>query len=407
VSDVSVQKDKNIVVDYGDTAITDGLSVFDYTFDDTFYYNGDDLGNTYTPEATGFRLWAPTASEAFVVFYDAWDSKVANILQMERDVKGTWIAKADGDCKGRYYTYQVRVGNDINEAVDPYAYAVGVNGDRGVILDLDNTNPERWTKDKPSFSGITVDAVIYELHVRDLSIDRSSGIKHKGKFLGLSERSTVGPEGISTGLDHITKLGVTHVQLLPIFDYATESVDETKLDRPHYNWGYDPKNYNVPEGSYATDPYDPCIRISELKQTIQALHDAGLRVIMDVVYNHVYDGHLIHFTKLVPGYYLRYRQDGSFSNGAYCGNECASERAMMSKYIVDSVLHWAREYHIDGFRFDLMGLLDIGTMNEIRRVLDEYDDTLIMIGEGWMMAETVLPESLRLPRCCERKYFCP
>lgn len=392
---MSVQKEIDIRIHYGDLEVTNGISVFDPKFDDMFYYDGDDLGATYTPEETKFRLWAPTSTEAYVVFYGSWDGEPTNILPMIRDVRGTWVLTASGDHKNSYYTYRVKVGDQYNEAADPYAKVVGVNGDRGVVLDLRSTDPAHWTEDKPSFSGAAVDAVIYELHVRDLSIDPRSGIKHQGKYLGLAESGTRGPGGIATGLDHISNLGVTHVQLLPIYDYATQSVDETKLNQPQYNWGYDPKNYNVPEGSYATDPYAPPVRINELKQTIQALHDRGLRVVMDVVYNHVYDGYLINFTKLVPGYYLRYRPDGTFSNGAYCGNECASERAMVSKFIVESIMYWAREYHIDGFRFDLMGLLDIGTMNAMRSSLDDLDPSIIMIAEGWMMADTVLPEGQR------------
>lgn len=390
---MSVQKEIDVIMDYGDPEVTGGVSVFDKAFDDKFYYNGDDLGAVYTPEKTSFRLWAPTASEAKVVFYSSWDSLPVKERAMVRDVQGTWVLETAGDYHGVYYTYRVKVGTSWNEAADPYAKAVGVNGDRAVVLDLRRTNPERWTGAMPPFSS-PVDAVIYELHVRDLSIHPDSGIQHKGKYLGLAESGTRGPGGIPTGLDHIAGLGITHVQLQPIYDYSTQSVDETKLDEPHFNWGYDPKNYNVPEGSYATDPYAPASRITELKQCIQSLHDRGLRVIMDVVYNHVYDGYLVNFTKLVPGYYLRYNPDGTFSNGSFCGNECASERPMMRKFIVESVLHWIREYHIDGFRFDLMGLIDVDTMNEIRRRVDKIDPSILMIGEGWNMG-TVLPEDRR------------
>lgn len=392
---MAVQREHNVVVDYGDLAVTGGISVFDQRFDEMFYYDGDDLGAAYTPEGSKFRLWAPTASEAHVVFYHSWDdTEPMMTLPMKRDVRGTWLSIAAGDHQGRYYTYRVKIGQDWNEAADPYAKAVGVNGDRAAIVDLQSTNPERWEADrKPPFEA-AVDAIIYELHVKDLSSHPRSGITHQGKYLGLAESGTRGPGHIQTGLDHIASLGVTHVQLLPIYDYATESVDETKLDQPQYNWGYDPKNYNVPEGSYATDPYVPGLRISELKQSIQALHERGLRVIMDVVYNHVYDWYLINFTKLVPGYYLRYKADRTLSDGSFCGNECASERAMMRKFIVDSVLYWASEYHMDGFRFDLMGLMDVETMNEIRRRLDAIDPSLLTIGEGWVM-DTVLPEEQR------------
>lgn len=390
---MSVQKEFNGVIDYGDLAVTGGISVFDPVFDEKFYYDGDDLGAIYTPGQTKFRLWAPTASEAKVVLYETWDDPPLKEMAMQRDIRGTWTLSVKEDCQRFFYTYRVKVGAQWNEAADPYAKAVAVNGDRAAVIDMRRTDPEGWNGGKPPFSS-PVDAVIYELHVRDLSIHPQSGIREKGKFLGLAESGTRGPGGIPTGLDHITALGVTHVQLLPIFDYSRESVDERKLDEPHYNWGYDPKNYNVPEGSYATDPYDPAVRITELKRCIQALHDRGLRVIMDAVYNHVFDGYLIHFSKLVPGYYLRYKPDGTFSDGAACGNECASERRMMAKYIVDSVLYWVREYHIDGFRFDLMGLIDLETMNEIRRRLDEIDSSLILIGEGWMM-DTVLSANRR------------
>lgn len=392
---MAVQREHDVVVDYGDLAVTGGISVFDERFDELFYYDDDDLGVTYTPKESTFRLWAPTASEAKVVFYEKWnDEEPAQTLAMKRDVQGTWILTAKGDHQGRLYTYRVKIGQDWNEAADPYAKAVGVNGDRAAIIDLKSTDPKCWESDrKPPFE-TAVDAIIYELHVKDLSSHPHSGITHKGKFLGLTENGTRGPNHIATGVDHIAALGVTHVQLLPIYDYATESVDETKLDQPAYNWGYDPKNYNVPEGSYATDPYVPGLRITELKQTVQALHERGLRVIMDVVYNHVYDWYLINFTKLVPGYYLRYKEDGTLSDGSFCGNECASERPMMRKFIVDSVMYWASEYHIDGFRFDLMGLMDIETLNEIRRRLDDVDPSLITIGEGWVM-DTVLPEENR------------
>lgn len=386
---MSVQKECKEPIHYGDPAYTGGISVFAHEFDELFSYDGDDLGLSYTTAGSAFCLWAPTAQEAEVVLYASWQDTAGESLPMLRDVRGTWRLRVPGDLDGKFYTYRVRIGDQWNEAADPYARAVGVNGDRGAILDLRKTDPERWTDDKPALAD-PVDAVIYELHLRDLSIHPSSGITHKSQYLGLAEEGTRGPGGILTGLDHITDLGVTHVQLLPVNDYASESVDETRLGQPHYNWGYDPKNYNAPEGSYATDPYDPASRIRELKTMIQTLHDRGLRVIMDVVYNHVYDGYLVNFTKLVPGYYLRYKQNGSLSNGSGCGNDVASERMMMSRFIVESVMYWAREYHIDGFRFDLMGLIDIGTMQEIRRRLNELDPSIITIGEGWIM-DTELP----------------
>lgn len=386
---MSVQKEMKEPIYYGDPATTRGISVFAQEFDQLFSYDGDDLGLTYSPACSSFCLWAPTAQEAELVIYDSWQGTAECKYAMIRDIRGTWRATVNGDLDGKFYTYRVRLGEQWNEAADPYARAVGVNGDRGAILDLRKTDPERWTEDKPPFED-PVDAIIYELHLRDLSIHPASGMTHKGQYLALAEEGTRGPEGILTGLDHIANLGVTHVQLLPIYDYSTESVDETKLDEPHFNWGYDPKNYNAPEGSYATDPYMPGLRIQELKTMIQALHDRGLRVIMDVVYNHVYDGYRVNFTKLVPGYYLRYKQDGSLSNGSGCGNDVATERLMMSRFIVESVVYWAKEYHIDGFRFDLMGLMDVDTMRETRRRLDGIDPSIMTIGEGWMMG-TELP----------------
>ncbi|SEU23739.1 type I pullulanase [Paenibacillus sp. NFR01] len=388
---MSVQKDMNEPIYYGDPAATEGISVFAQDFDALFSYDGDDLGLSYTPASSAFCLWAPTAQEAMLVLYDSWQGEPVSVQPMTREVRGTWRISVAGELAGKFYTYRVRLGDRWNEAADPYAKAVGVNGDRAAILDLRATDPVRWTEDKPAFAD-PVDAVIYELHLRDLSVHPESGITHKGQFLGLAEAGTRGPGGIATGLDHIASLGVTHVQLLPVYDFATESVDETRLDEPHYNWGYDPKNYNVPEGSYATDPYGPAVRIRELKTLIQTLHDRGLRVIMDVVYNHVYDGYRVNFTKLVPGYYLRYKPDGTLSNGSGCGNDVATERVMTSRFIVDSVLYWAKEYHMDGFRFDLMGLMDIDTMQEIRRRLDEVDPSILTIGEGWIMETELAPE---------------
>lgn len=389
---MAVQKGIDYEILYGDAELVGGLSVFSKEFDEAYAYDGDDLGCRYTPEKTSFCLWAPTASHALVVLYDTWNGSAAREIPMERGERGVWRAAVSGNLNRKFYTYKVLISGKWNEAVDPYAKAVGVNGDRGAILDLRTTDPERWTEDRPPFEN-PIDAIIYEVHVRDLTIHPASGATHKGKFLGACETGTRGPGGILTGIDHIKSLGVTHVQFLPIFDYSTESVDETRT-HPQYNWGYDPKNYNVPEGSYATDPYDPACRIRELKTMIQAYHDNGMRVIMDVVYNHVADAYRVNFTKLVPGYYFRYKNDGLFSNGSGCGNDTASEKRMMRKFIVDSVLFWAREYRLDGFRFDLMGLHDVDTMNEVRRKLHELDPSIVIIGEGWIMP-TELPESKR------------
>ncbi len=378
---MAVQKDINYAISFGDPRIVNGLSVHSKAFDDTYFYDGDDLGCDYTANRAFFRLWAPTASQATLLIYDTWDGASVVEVAMKRGEKGTWTAILYRDLKGYFYTYKVQIAEQWHEAVDPYARAVGVNGDRGAIIDMSETNPQGWNDERVPFSA-PVDAVIYEVHVRDLTAHSYSGAEHRGKFLGAAEMGTRGPNLVRTGLEHIKELGITHIQFLPIYDYSTDSVDETNPDAS-YNWGYDPKNYNAPEGSYATDPYTPATRIKELKTLIQTIHEQEMRVIMDVVYNHVYDAYRHSFMKLVPGYYYRYRQDGSLSNGSGCGNDVASERKMVRKFIVESVVYWASEYKLDGFRFDLMGLHDIETMNEIRTRLDEIDPSIIMLGEGW------------------------
>ena len=321
-------------------------------FENEYTYDGNDLGAIYTKEKTTFRVWAPTATKVELNLYkEGSGDNLMETVSMTSDVKGTWVYEKTGDLNGVYYTYSVTVGNETNEAVDLYAKAVGINGKRGMVIDLDTTDPENFEKDtKPEFVNMT-DAIIYELHIRDLSSDASSGITNKGKFLGLTETGTKNSDGLSTGLDYIKDLGVTHIHLLPSFDYA--SVDESKEDG-QFNWGYDPQNYNVPEGSYSTDPSNGEVRIKEYKEMVQTLHENGIRVIMDVVYNHTFSSTDSNFQKIVPNYYYR-MVNGGFSNASGCGNETASERAMVRKYIVDSVVYWATEYHVDGFRFDLMG----------------------------------------------------
>ncbi|WP_368935884.1 type I pullulanase [Bacillus sp. SH8-8] len=364
-----------------DTNTEIGKVIRSEEFDNLFYYGGNDLGNTYTPQHTKFRLWAPTASEAKLVTYKNWNDKIGAEINMQQGEKGTWTAELKGNQKGLFYTYKVKIGDKWTEAVDPYVRAASVNGDKGAVVNLEETNPKKWKANKkPKFKN-PEDAIIYELHVRDLSIQSESGIKQKGKYLGVTEKGTKGPEGVKTGLDHIKDLGVTHVQFLPIFDYA--SVNEETLNEPQYNWGYDPKNFNVPEGSYSTNPYEPTVRITELKQMVQTLHDNNLRVVMDVVYNHMYNAAESNFHKLVPGYYYRYNEDGTFANGTGVGNDTASERKMMRKFMVDSVTYWAKEYNLDGFRFDLMGIHDYETMNEIRKAVNQIDPSIILHGEGW------------------------
>ncbi|MEB8898343.1 type I pullulanase [Bacillus cereus] len=364
-----------------DTNTEIGKVIRSEEFDNLFYYGGNDLGNIYTPQYTKFRVWAPTASEAKLVTYKKWSDKIGTEINMQQGEKGTWTAELKGNQKGLFYTYKVKIGDKWTEAVDPYVRATSVNGDKGAVVDLEETNPKKWKANKKPKLKNPEDAIIYELHVRDLSIQPESGIKQKGKYLGVTEKGTKGPEGVKTGLDHIKDLGVTHVQFLPIFDYA--SVNEENLNEPQYNWGYDPKNFNVPEGSYSTNPYEPTVRITELKQMVQTLHDNNLRVVMDVVYNHMYNAAESNFHKLVPGYYYRYNEDGTFANGTGVGNDTASERKMMRKFMIDSVTYWAKEYNLDGFRFDLMGIHDYETMNEIRKAINQIDSSIILHGEGW------------------------
>ena len=357
------------------------------SFEAEYTYDGDDLGAVWTAEKTSFRVWAPTAKSVAVNLYAGGTAGTDDLIEqlpMQPDVNGTWVAEKAGDLNGTYYTYSVEVGGQVNEACDPYARTTGVNGERAMVIDLDATDPEGWDEDTDPHAGGTYnDAVIYELHVRDLSSDASSGIEHTGKFLGLAETGTKTPGGVPTGLDHIKDLGVTHVHLLPSYDFG--SVDETRLDEAQFNWGYDPVNYNVPEGSYSTDPYNGAVRVAEMKQMVRALHENGVSVIMDVVYNHVQSAENFCFNRIVPGYFSRIDDNGSYSNGSGCGNDTASERSMVRKYIVDSVNYWADEYHIDGFRFDLVGLLDTETVNEIVTEVHKDHPSVIFYGEGWTM----------------------
>lgn len=360
-------------------------------FEDAYTYGGDDLGAVWSEEGTAFRVWAPTAESVMLNLYESGDaSKDDSIerLEMTADVNGTWTVQKDGDIKGVYYTYSVTIDGVEREACDPYARTTGVNGARAMVIDLDGTDPEGWADDANPHAGKTInDAVIYELHVRDLSAGADSGIENAGKFLGLAETGTTTASGIPTGLDHMKDLGVTHVHLLPIYDFG--SVDETGASGSPYNWGYDPVNYNVPEGSYATDPYQGDVRVKELKQAVKGLHDNGISVVMDVVYNHVYSASDFCFNKIVPDYFSRTDKNGAYSNGSGCGNDTASERSMVKKYIVDSVSYWADEYHIDGFRFDLVGLLDTETINAIIEEVHKDHPDVIFYGEGWTMSTTL------------------
>ena len=352
-------------------------------FSAKYTYTGNDLGNTYSPTATKFRVWAPTAIAVTLVTYAKADSPLSSAVEtrMTPDVNGTWVTSLSGDQDGLIYNYRVTLEGPTNEAVDPYVRATTINGTRGVVVNLAKTNPTGWSKSKPKFSGKATDAVIYELHVRDLSMDSSSGISaaNKGKFLAFTELNTKSG-GVQTGVSAIKDLGVTHVELLPIYDF--QSVDEAA---PTFNWGYDPQNYNVPEGSYSSDPTKPTARITELKRAIQSMHSVGLRVNMDVVYNHVYNASTFSQNLITPGYFFRTDDNGALTNGSGCGNDVATERPMVRKFIVDSVKYWASEYNLDGFRFDLMGLMDIKTINEVTAALKVIDPTIIVIGEGWEM----------------------
>jgi len=376
----------------GEVVIPDGnklAKLYDSAdFISKYTYTGNDLGNTYSKTETKMRIWAPTATAVKVVTYATANTLADEGVEtsMTQDINGTWVVSVSGDKEGLIYNYRVTVDGNTNEAVDPYVRATTINGERGVVVDLAKTNPTGWKKTKPAFSGKTTDAVIYELHVRDFSMDSSSGIPaaHKGKFLAFTDINTPN-SGQKTGISAIKDLGVTHVELLPIFDFA--SVDEAS---PSFNWGYDPKNYNVPEGSYSSDPTKPTARITELKQAIQTMHDQKLRVNMDVVYNHVYNAGNFSQETIVPGYFFRTDETGELTNGSGCGNDVASERPMVRKFIVDSVKYWASEYNLDGFRFDLMGLMDIETINEVTAALKVIDPTIIVIGEGWNMG--TLPE---------------
>ena len=346
----------------------------------------------YEPTATRFTLWAPTADEVRLMLFETGEGGHAyETISMEPAEEGTWKAEVKKDLKGKFYTFNVKIGDKWQgDTPGINAKAVGVNGKRAAIIDMAATNPEGWAEDKRPALKSPADVILYEMHHRDFSIDPSSGIEHKGKFLAMTETGTRSPEGLATGIDHLKELGVTHVHILPSYDYA--SVDETKLDENKYNWGYDPQNYNVPDGSYSTDPYNPETRIREFKQMVQALHRAGIRVVLDVVYNHTFNTSESNFERTVPGYFYRQNPDGSFANGSACGNETASNRAMMRKYMVESVLHWVNEYHIDGFRFDLMGIHDITTMNEIRKAVSAIDPTIFIYGEGWAASAPQMPE---------------
>ena len=359
-------------------------------FEQAYTYDGE-LGVELQDDKTIFRLWAPTASKVILnVYDDGVKFARGDEYPMVRGDKGVWTYTVEENLNGKYYTYTVTTSAGTNEAVDPYARSAGLNGQRGMILDLDGTDPEGWT-DEVFQNGVVnyTDAQIWEVHIRDFS-NKISALQeeYRGKYLGFTVDNLKNSNGISVGLAYLKELGITHVHLLPSYDYA--SVDESKDDG--FNWGYDPENYNVPEGSYSTNPSDGAVRVNEYKQMVQALHNAGIGVIMDVVYNHTYslDSNL---NKIVPYYYYRYNSDGTPSNGSGCGNETASERSMVRKYMVDSVTYWQNEYNLDGFRFDLMGVHDITTMQEIEKAVHAKNPRALIYGEGWTGGTVALDAS--------------
>ncbi|MEC1741098.1 type I pullulanase [Schinkia azotoformans] len=355
-------------------------------FDQLYYYSGNDLGANYSLTETTFKVWAPSAEDASLLFYNKRGT-IYQMFSLAREEKGVWSITLHGNYDGYFYRYNVCVNKVWREAVDPYAKAVSVNGEYGVVVDLSKTTVPKYSQYLPPFKSPT-DAIIYETHIRDFSIHPESGVKNKGKYVAFCEEGTKGPYECKTCLDYLVDLGITHVELLPFNDF--EGIDESG-NQDQYNWGYNPVHYNVPEGSYATDPYDPYVRIRETKEMIEALHQKGIRVIMDVVYNHVYRREYSSFRKIVPGYYFRFNEFGLPSDGTGVGNDIASERLMVKKFIIDSVQYWVKEYNVDGFRFDLMGILDIETMNAVRQTIDEIDPSIIMLGEGWNL-DTPLPE---------------
>lgn len=373
-------------------------------FERRYTYQGP-LGAIYTKQHTKFVVWAPTASNVQLILYGK-NGNVTNEsdilkIDMTKSKKGIWQWNQNGDLSHVYYNYLITVDGETHEVVDPYAKAVGVNGKCGMVIDLETTNPEGWEDDKrPQLNAVT-DAIIYEMHIRDFTIELDYGnTPYNGKYEGVwREEATLPNSNIKTGMTHLLELGINTIQIMPTFDY--DSVDEAKLDVPQFNWGYDPQNYNVPEGSYATDPYDGSVRVSQLKKLIYEMHKNGIKVIMDVVYNHTSKVMDSNFNLAVPGYYYRCNVDGTFSNGSGCGNEVASERTMVNKFIVDSVTYWAKEYHIDGFRFDLMGVHDQKTMLAIRDALDKIDPSIIILGEGW----TGGPSALSKEKQSLKKYI--
>ncbi len=391
---LDIRKNYSVTIDGFGSSPAMPTKIFDSPeFIEKYVYDGDDLGAVIGEDGkTTFKVWAPTASKVVLNLFEAGDGGDA----FEKDEmvfgdKGVWSFTADCG-HGTYYTYTVTTAAGTQEAVDPYAKAAGVNGNRGMVIDLKSTDPAgfRDVIYNPDLSSYQ-DAVIWEVHVRDFS-NKLASSKFPGKYLAFTETGLTNASGLPAGVDYLKMLDITHVHLQPVYDYQT--VDETHPE-DQFNWGYDPKNYNVPEGSYSTDPYNGEVRVNEFKQMVKALHEAGIGVIMDVVYNHTYDGNS-NLNKIVPYYYYRYTSDGKNSNGSGCGNETASERAMFRKFMVDSVSYWLTEYDLDGFRFDLMALHDVTTMQEIETAVHTLKPKALIYGEGWTGGTTTLMENLQM-----------
>ncbi|MDR7073838.1 type I pullulanase [Fictibacillus barbaricus] len=359
-------------------------------FDAAFFDDGA-LGALYSEGFTTFKVWSPVAKEMRLIFRENND-EYTHEVSMEKTKKGVWTYRLSGDHHLTEYLYKAKVNHEWVIAADPYARSVTVNGEKSVVLNMSTTDPENWNRSEKKMNlRSKLETLIYELHIRDFTIHADSGVKDKGKYLGLTEKGTKTSLGNSTGLDYLKSLGVSHIQLMPVADFG--SVDETKPDE-QYNWGYDPVHLFSPEGSYATNPYDPVCRVKELKMMIQALHQNGLSVILDVVFNHVYKREESSFEKLVPGYFFRYDDGGKPVNGTGVGNDTASERKMMRKFIVDCLVYWMTEYKVDGFRFDLMGIHDVETMNIAANKLKSLNPSLFLLGEGWNL-NTNLPLELK------------
>ncbi len=356
----------------------------------------DDLWLSYSKDASVFKLWSPDADKVKLHLYEQGKGGEAfETHELEIAEGGAlWVKKINKDLNGVYYTYQVMVDKQwLEETPGIYAKAVGVNGKRAMVLDFESTHPVNWASDKGPDLKYPNEAIIYELHIRDMTIHPLSGSSMPGTYLGLVEAGTKGPEGVATGIDHLKELGINYVHLLPTFDHY--AINESRLDSAQFNWGYDPQNYNVPEGSFSTDPFNAEVRIKEFKQMVKTFHDNGIGVILDVVYNHTGRTEKSNFNLEYPDYYYRFREDGSYSDAAACGNETASEKPMMRKYILESVSYWAREYHLDGFRFDLMGIHDVETMNEVATTLKKMNPNIFVYGEGWTASDSPLPEEDR------------